>query len=32
MRILIKFFTEQYNAPFKEHFKSILYGATLFIQ
>lgn len=32
MRILNKFFREQYNSPLKEHFKSILYGATLFIQ
>lgn len=32
MRILIKFFREQYNTPLKEHFKSILYGITLFIQ
>lgn len=32
MRILLKFFREQYNIPFKEHLKSILYGATLFIQ
>lgn len=32
MRIPVKFFREQYNAPFEEHFKSILYEAMLFIQ
>lgn len=30
MRILIKFFREQCNFLFKEHFKSIFYGASLF--
>lgn len=31
MRILTKFFREQYNTPFKEHFKLVFYGETLFI-